>query len=298
MATPLISIVIPFHSSYAAYLPECLESLRQQGCTAWEAIIVDDASPEPGWEALVTGLADPRFRVLRHTANRGQAAGRNTGMREARGEFLVALDCDDLLAPAHLAALSEALRANPAAGAAYSDYRLFGAEEGVLRFPERDLPSLLTEQWIPHPGTMVRRALFEASGGYCEEPVFRAGNEDWDYFLSLAELGLQAVRVPQPLYFYRQHAGSITTQRFARADAAMRERMVERHAALFARHGRRRAFLAGGYRTSGKAFWRDGERGRGLACMARAAALDPAGLVEVLARRVRGGAGGPQPAAA
>ncbi|MCO6414574.1 glycosyltransferase [Siccirubricoccus sp. KC 17139] len=287
MAEPRISIVIPFHSSYAAYLPECLESLRRQSCQLWEAIIVDDASPDRGWEALLDRLADPRIRLLRHAENRGQAAGRNTGMRAARGEYLVALDCDDALAPTHLAALLAALEANPAAGAAYSDYRLFGADEGVLRFPQKDLRALLTEQWIPHPGTMVRRALFEASGGYCEEPVFRAGNEDWDYFLSLAEHGLQAVRVPEPLYLYRQHAGSITTQRFARADAAMRERMAERHAALFDRHGLRRAFLAGGYRTSGKACLRDGIWGRGLALTARAAALDPAGMMEVLARRLR-----------
>ncbi|GGC45627.1 glycosyl transferase [Siccirubricoccus deserti] len=284
MADPLVSIVIPFHSTYAEYLPDCLGSVLRQSYRNWEIIIVDDASPTEAGAAIADALGDPRIRVVRHAENRGQAAGRNTGMRLAAGELLMALDCDDLLAPIYLEKLVGALRAHPDHGAAYSDYRLFGATDSDLRFPLRDTRALLREQWIPHPGTLVRRSLFEASGGYCEESLFRAGNEDWDYFLSLAELGLRAVRVAEPLYCYRQHAGSITTTRFARADYAMRERMVDRHRALFDRFGMRRPFLAGGYRGSGKAFWTQGERRRAVRLLVRAAWLDPRGFAQGLTR--------------
>ncbi|MFC7540050.1 glycosyltransferase family 2 protein [Siccirubricoccus deserti] len=170
MADPLVSIVIPFHSTYAEYLPDCLGSVLRQSYR-WEIIIVDDASPTEAGAAIADALGDPRIRVVRHAENRGQAAGRNTGMRLAAGELLMALDCDDLLAPIYLEKLVGALRAHPDHGAAYSDYRLFGATDSDLRFPLRDTRALLREQWIPHPGTLVRRSLFEASGGYCEDPV-------------------------------------------------------------------------------------------------------------------------------
>jgi glycosyltransferase involved in cell wall biosynthesis len=295
LADPLVSIVIPFHSSYAEYLPDCLGSVLRQSYRNWEIIIVDDASPTEAGRAIAEAPGDPRIRVLRHAENRGQAAGRNTGMRCAAGEFLMPLDCDDILAPTHLEKLAGALRAHPDCGAAYSDYRLFGAAAGEVLFPLRDIPALLREQWIPHPGTLVRRTLFEASGGYCEEALFRAGNEDWDYFLSLAEVGLRAVRVAEPLYLYRQHAGSITTTRFAHADYAMRERMVARHRALFDRFGMRGPFLAGGYRGSGKAFWAQGERRRALGLLARAIWLDPQGFAQGLARILRRAGGGAAP---
>ncbi len=197
-------------------------------------------------------------------------------MRQSAGEFVMALDCDDILAPTHLQKLLQALQEHPDCGAAYSDYRLFAAASGDLQFPVRDTRALLTEQWMLHPGTVVRRALWERSGGYCEKEVFRAGNEDWDYFLSLAEVGLRAVRVPELLYLYCQHENSIISTRFACEDYAMRERMYARHQGLFDSFGLKRPFLAGGYRGSGKAFWRQGQRIRAAKLLSRAVWLDPA----------------------
>ena len=283
----VVSIVIPFHCSYAQYLTACLESVRQQTYTHWEIIVVDDASETDEGRVIVEGIGDPRIRILRHEQNRGQGAGRNTGMRQSSGEFVMPLDCDDVLAPTHLERLVGALRANPDCAAAYSDYQLFGALTGELRFPVRDTRALLREQWIPHPGTIVRRDLWEKTDGYCEDELFRAGNEDWDYFLSLAEVGLKAVRVPEPLYFYRQHANSITTLKFACADYVMREQMYVRHRELFDRFNMRRAFLSGGYRGSAKAFWQKGERSHGLSLLARAIWSDPVDFGQAVFRTLR-----------
>jgi glycosyltransferase involved in cell wall biosynthesis len=212
---------------------------------------------------------------MRHEQNRGQAAARNTGMRHSTGELIMPLDCDDILDPTHLKKLVGALRDHPECGAAYSDYRLFSAVSRDVQFPVRDTRALLEEQWIPHPGTIVRRALWAQTSGYCEDELFRDGNEDWDYFLSVAEVGLKAVRVPEPLYFYRQHVNSITNTKFGCADYVMRERMYLRHQSLFDRFRMRRPFLAGGYRGSGKAFWQKGERIQAVKLLSRAVWLDP-----------------------
>lgn len=286
MLNSMVSIVIPFHCSYAQYLKACLASVLSQTYTNWEVIVVDDASNTDDGRVIVESLGDPRIRIVRHERNRGQAAGRNTGMRLSVGEFVVPLDCDDILEPTHLQKLIRALETHPDCGAAYSDYRLFSAVTGGVEFPVRDTRALLKEQWIPHPGTVVRRALWSQTNGYCEEELFRSGNEDWDYFLSLAEVGLKAVRVPEPLYLYRQHSNSITNTKFACDDYIMRERMYDRHRELFDKHKAKRPFLAGGYRGSGKAFWRRGERVHALKLLWRAMYLDPIAFAQASSRNV------------
>jgi glycosyltransferase involved in cell wall biosynthesis len=246
---------------------------------------VDDASPSDDAERIVTEIGDPRVRVIRHSRNRGQAAGRNTGIVHTTGPLIMAVDCDDALAPAHVEKLVAALQESPDCVAAYADYQLFDARSEVLRFPVRDTRWLLREQWIPHPGTIVRRSMWIAASGYCEDEAFRAGNEDWEYFLRLAEVGLKAVRVPEPLYRYRQHGGSITSTQFACADHAMRELMYARHRALFDRHHMRRTFLAGGYRVSGKAFWQRRQHMRAFALLARSLWLSPSDFMSAVWRK-------------
>jgi len=59
-----------------------------------EIIVVDDASTD-GTRDLVTGLANPSVRYIRHDTNRGGSAARNTGIRAATGDYIAFLDDDD-----------------------------------------------------------------------------------------------------------------------------------------------------------------------------------------------------------
>lgn len=287
VSRPQVTIVIPFHQAYAMYLEECLTSLTRQTFVDWEAVVVDDASTDDHAKVIVERLGDTRIRVIRHERNRGQAAARNTGIRSGVGAFLMTIDCDDIVAPTHLEKLMGALADHQECGAAYTDYFMFAARTGKCEFPVRDMQTLLREQWIPHGGALVRRAMWERANGYCEEDVFRAGNEDWDYWLSMAEHGLKAVRVPEPLYGYRQHAHSMTNCTFQYADYMTRQRIYVRHRSLFDGFRMKRAFLSGGYRVSGRAFWRKGDRLRGLRLLAYAAWLSPSEFARVAAARVR-----------
>lgn len=286
LSPPQVTIVIPFHQAYTMYLEECLTSVLRQTFQDWEAIVVDDASSDDPARSIVERLGDERVRVIRHERNRGQAAARNTGIRSGVGSFLMTIDCDDIVAPTHLEKLMRVMVDHPDCGAAYADYFMFAARSGRCEFPERDTRDLLREQWIPHGGALVRRTMWERANGYCEDDVFRAGNEDWDYWLSMAEKGLKAVRVPEPLYGYRQHAHSMTNCQFQYADYVTRERIYVRHRTLFDGFGMKRAFLSGGYRVSGRAFWRKGARLRGLTLLAYAAWLSPAEFARAASARL------------
>ena len=95
---PEISMIVPVYN-VEQYLPAALDSLRAQTCPDWEAILVDDGSPD-GCGALCDAAArqDARFRVI-HQKNAGVGAARNAGLAAARGTYVQFLDSDDALEP-------------------------------------------------------------------------------------------------------------------------------------------------------------------------------------------------------
>jgi len=95
---PKISIIVPIYK-VERYLRECLDSILAQTFGDWECILVDDGSPD-GCPRICDEYAahDPRFRVI-HRANGGLSAARNSGLREARGQYIGFVDSDDWIAP-------------------------------------------------------------------------------------------------------------------------------------------------------------------------------------------------------
>ena len=81
---PEISFILPIYK-VEQYLPRAIESLQRQTVGDWEAILVDDGSPD-GCGALCDAAAaqDPRFKVV-HQENGGIGLARNAGMDAASG---------------------------------------------------------------------------------------------------------------------------------------------------------------------------------------------------------------------
>ena len=93
-----VSIVIP-HFNRAELLTETLESVRRQTFTDWEVIVVDDGST-PEQMAIVMAFAADRITILQRTNGlKGPSRCRNLGAAASKGEYLIFVDSDDLLAP-------------------------------------------------------------------------------------------------------------------------------------------------------------------------------------------------------
>ena len=96
--SPKLSIIIPCYKSEAT-LEETLVSVLAQDFEAWEAILVDDGSPD-----AVASIADEwmrkdaRFRYYKKE-NAGLGAARNTGIELAEGTFILPLDSDNKVRP-------------------------------------------------------------------------------------------------------------------------------------------------------------------------------------------------------
>lgn len=106
--SPLVGVVLPAYG-VEQWLPDCLASLVAQTHRRWEAVVVDDGSPDRSGEiAEEWARRDHRIRVV-HTDNAGLGAARNTGASHVRGDLLAFLDSDDVLPPTAYADLVGAL---------------------------------------------------------------------------------------------------------------------------------------------------------------------------------------------
>lgn len=266
---PDVSIVIPTFDQDPGFFTECLESVREQSISSWEAIVVDDASRCRNVEKIVGRLADPRFAVLRHEANRGLGAARNTGFKAARAEYVVPLDSDDRLHPDFLAVTLAELRRAATLDCVFTDFRLFGSDAGVWRYEsDRTLRDMLLGQWIPGAGTLMRRTVWERVGGYAED-LQLLGNEDWDFWISALEHGVKVRHVPQPLYLYRRHQDAMSDFSLQYEDANHREIIYSRHKTAYDESGIAGEFRAIGCVRSAARAWTVGERRRALTFVAR-----------------------------
>jgi succinoglycan biosynthesis protein ExoO len=90
-----VSVVIP-----AFNVEQCVDravvSALHQTMPPLEIIVVDDGSTDATIE-VVNRLkhSHPSIRIITHPRNRGPAAARNSGITEARGEWIAILDADD-----------------------------------------------------------------------------------------------------------------------------------------------------------------------------------------------------------
>src|SRR4051794_31476598 len=104
-----VCLAIPFYLNME-YLGRALQSLVAQTDQAWSAIVVDDASPESGADALVAAVGDERITYVRNDHNLGIAANFNRCLELGRAVagIVTIFHADDELAPGYVAAIRAA----------------------------------------------------------------------------------------------------------------------------------------------------------------------------------------------
>ncbi len=110
---PEISVLIPSYNR-ADLLPRALDSVWKQDFDDLEVLVVDDGSSDGTIDWLdEQKKTHPRLRYLVHDRNKGEAAARNTALREARGTYVAFLDSDDEWLPGKLAAQYQHITSAP-----------------------------------------------------------------------------------------------------------------------------------------------------------------------------------------
>ncbi|MBA2291441.1 MAG: glycosyltransferase, partial [Gemmatimonadales bacterium] len=157
-------------------------------------------------------------RVIRQS-NGGPASARNTGIRAATTEWVVLLDADDLARPSRLAQQAARL-GNDQVAVVFGGYHVEGKVPPAAP-TEITFDALWTRNWIPTSTVVLRRAAWEAVGGF-DEARDLIGVEDYNLWLRLAHAGWGFNRVDEILVDYRPTPASLTaqTRRFAAAELA------------------------------------------------------------------------------
>lgn len=226
---PLVSVVITVYN-LGWCIEDTLRSVFAQTYKNIEIIIVDDASTDDTPARLAPFL--DRVKYIQHSTNQGiamQAAGapaRNTGIRQATGEFIAFLDGDDLWEPEKLAVQVEAAQQFPHAGLIVVDGVSFAHEDGRLlrstllhdygdnlfqSLPEGSVSAIdiyrrfLQGCVIDCPSqVMVPSKVFQTIGVFTHCP-----SEDYDFYLRVVEQ-FEVVIIKKSLARYRCHASSVS----------------------------------------------------------------------------------------
>lgn len=213
MRTPLVSIVIPAYNA-EAYVREAVDSALAQTYPNKEVIVVDDGSTD-GTGAVLQSYIDKKAIVYVRQDNKGLSSARNTGMRNARGEYIALLDSDDLFLPDKIARQVADLKAHPADDVSYCDVIHFYEEEPeraltlnyVYYSGEEVFPRLLVKNFINPLTVILRRSAIDRIGMFDEK--YRR-SEDWEYWIRLAYGGVRFRHLPESLARYRMRKGSLS----------------------------------------------------------------------------------------
>ncbi len=211
---PLISICIPTFNR-ERQLEASIQSALKQSYRNFEVVVVDDGSTD-GTPAMMQKLVSDRVRYVRKEHS-GAAATRNRCVAEARGEFILWLDSDDLLLPRALEHYVAAHRREPDVDVFYGNLQLANEQlvpGGIQTYrnyhgwQDALVSDLVLENQIPNGGSMLRTARIRELGGYNPKLV-RA--EDYEFYTRLA--GKCSVRyVNEVVGVYRLREGAPTSQ--------------------------------------------------------------------------------------
>ena len=223
---PTFSIIIPVYNA-ETFLSEAVCSVLEQTFADLELVLVDDCSTD-GSAALAASYCcrDARVRLIRMPENGGAAAARNTGIKEARGRYILFLDSDDVYEQGLLEAVAAQLEKDPdvVLWGLTEEYR--GADGSLSRtvdiLPETEggAPQFLADRDALRPGML--RLEQQSLYGYLWNKAYRAElmgdhripkqafNEDEMFNISLFDGVNSLVLLPVTGTHYRIRSGSLT----------------------------------------------------------------------------------------
>ena len=212
----LISIVVPVYN-VKEYLEGCVASLVDKNVSEYEIILVDDGSTDGESGDLCDKISDKYPNVVRviHQDNMGLGGARNTGIREAKGEYICFIDSDDKVVPGAIALLVNKIKESYPDVLSFNLYTDDG--EGHTSFVHSnhfylDKPFCLSERpefllSLPNACSRVWKKKLFTENGIMFPP--RVWYEDIRTTTKLFAVAESIVTIKDGLYLYLQRSGSI-----------------------------------------------------------------------------------------
>ncbi len=207
-----------------------VSAILDQSYRNLELIVVDDGSTDNTLE-VVRGFSDRRLRLIKHDANAGVGAARQTGVQNAGGALIAFADADDLWYPEKLSLQVEFLTDNEDIEFLFGDFlnrnEMDGTEDrafhqchaamntllcvdlggGWWRVADRLPEALLKQNFIGAPSVVVSRSLTERVGGINPSLRYAA---DFEFAMRCAMDGAGFAYSENPLFLRVKSGRSVT----------------------------------------------------------------------------------------
>jgi len=202
--TPLtISVIMPAYQA-EAFIARSIRSAQTQTLQPLEILVIDDGSQDNTAQAAAN--CGELVRVIRQT-NGGPAAARNTGAREARGEWLAFLDSDDAWLPNKLEC-----QASLAEDSITLIHTYCTVDQNSQFAPdEQTFDSLWKKNTVCTSSVLLRKRAFEAVGCFDADRSIMAV-EDYNLWLRLLHSGYQFRVVRDGLVEYTPAPNNLSGQ--------------------------------------------------------------------------------------
>lgn len=216
---PKISIIVPIYN-VQEYIGECLTSLTQQTLHEIEIVLVDDCGTDNSITIAKTfAQRDSRIKIIHHPENHGLSAARNTGIQNSSAPFIMFVDSDDWVELDFCECMLKSIESHDACVAVcntdvcYVDdsYHPNYGNFFKLKFSS---PAEITPQIIDSTNECVWNKIFLRKIIEEHNIYFPTGinNEDVFWWRLYCLYAKKIVAVPDYLYHYRQHSGSIMSK--------------------------------------------------------------------------------------
>jgi glycosyltransferase involved in cell wall biosynthesis len=214
---PLISVCVPTYN-YARFLPDCIESVKQQTFSDWELVITDDCSDD-GTRELVRRyvLSEPRIHYIVNERRLGMNPNLRRAANSGRGRYLKILCADDWLAPRCLEVMFRLMERHPkvvlaASAEIHTDQIgrplrqqfLFGKPLSIVSGATMLDRMARIQGFGGNSSFFIRRSAYKEVGGY-DPAVLYAG--DWELAGRLCRIG-DYLHTDEPLFYGRTHPTS------------------------------------------------------------------------------------------
>lgn len=210
--TTRFSVVIPVYNTVTQQLEEAFQSVLDQTYPNFELILVDDHS---SWDNVVPVLRryerDPRVKVIYRERNGHISVATNDGIAIATGDFIVFMDCDDVIEPDALYHFAKKLEENPELDFIYSDEDKI-TEDGKIRhmpfFKPEWSPDLFMNMMYTNHLATYRTSIVRQVGGL---RTAYNGSQDYDFTLRFMEKShnSRVGHVDRVLYHWRERKESV-----------------------------------------------------------------------------------------
>ena len=225
-----VAVIIPFFND-GNFIEECIDSVINQSRPVDEIIIIDDASTaRKSIEKLARISENPRIKVITNDKNSGPSFARNKGINFTNSEYILPLDADDWIDPTFVEKAVEIISENPKIGVVYSQVEFFGkvnVKAGTKKFK---VDEMLIDNQVVNCG-LFRKKTWKSVGGYNNSLIDAL--EDWDFWLSIIESGLEFYQIQEHLFHYRIKEKSRNFGISEAKDINIRKKIILNHKALY-----------------------------------------------------------------